>query len=131
MFRFDQPGAQRPESETGKWQSARTTKAVSRRSEYNTPKDDPCEPHRAPLFPLPLLPPLLPLPRDCRYRDCRHQDEPNCAVRAALADGRLDAERFGSYHKLAGEARGRDESARKRLGRLGARAARQFYKLDR
>jgi ribosome biogenesis GTPase len=39
----------------------------------------------------------------CRYRDCRHADEPGCAVRQAVADGRLDAERLASYHKLAKE----------------------------
>jgi ribosome biogenesis GTPase len=40
---------------------------------------------------------------DCRYRDCRHADEPGCAVRQAVADGRLDPERLASFHKLAKE----------------------------
>jgi ribosome biogenesis GTPase len=40
---------------------------------------------------------------NCRYRDCRHADEPGCAVRQAVADGRLDAERLASFHKLAKE----------------------------
>ena len=39
----------------------------------------------------------------CRYRDCRHADEPGCAVRQAVADGRLDPERLASFHKLAKE----------------------------
>jgi ribosome biogenesis GTPase len=39
----------------------------------------------------------------CRFRDCRHAGEPGCAVVAAVADGRLDAERVASYVKLQGE----------------------------
>lgn len=39
----------------------------------------------------------------CRFRDCRHQAEPGCAVRAALESGDLEARRFDSYCKLAGE----------------------------
>jgi ribosome biogenesis GTPase len=40
---------------------------------------------------------------ECRFSDCGHDTEPGCAVRAALADGRLDAERFESYRKLQRE----------------------------
>lgn len=36
----------------------------------------------------------------CRFRDCRHEAEPGCAVRATLAGERLRA-----YHKLLREAR--------------------------
>ncbi len=36
----------------------------------------------------------------CRFRDCRHRDEPACAVRAALEEGRLDRARFASWGKL-------------------------------
>ena len=39
----------------------------------------------------------------CRFRDCRHQQEPGCAVQQAVADGQLDAERVESYHKLQRE----------------------------
>jgi ribosome biogenesis GTPase len=42
---------------------------------------------------------------ECRYRDCSHSGEKGCAVGAALADGRISAERWESYRKLAGEAR--------------------------
>jgi ribosome biogenesis GTPase / thiamine phosphate phosphatase len=40
---------------------------------------------------------------ECRFRDCRHENEPGCAVRAALADGRLPPERFASFLKLRKE----------------------------
>ncbi len=40
----------------------------------------------------------------CRFRDCRHEAEPGCAVRAALANGSLDEDRFESHRKLEREA---------------------------
>ena len=40
----------------------------------------------------------------CRFRDCGHEREPGCAVRAALADGTLDPRRFESHRKLEREA---------------------------
>ncbi len=39
----------------------------------------------------------------CRFRDCGHQAEPGCAVRAALDCGELDAGRWRSYGKLQRE----------------------------
>ena len=39
----------------------------------------------------------------CRFANCRHENEPGCAVQAALVDGTLDAERFQSYLKLQRE----------------------------
>ena len=41
----------------------------------------------------------------CRFNDCQHRSEPGCAVRAALGDGSLSAERFDAYTKLQREAR--------------------------
>ena len=41
----------------------------------------------------------------CRYRDCVHEAEPGCAVRAAVAAGALAAERLASFHKLLRELR--------------------------
>ena len=39
----------------------------------------------------------------CRFSDCRHQGEPGCAVRTAIAEGRLTRERFASHQKLERE----------------------------
>jgi ribosome biogenesis GTPase len=39
----------------------------------------------------------------CRFSDCAHETEPGCAVREALADGRLARERWESYVKLQRE----------------------------
>lgn len=43
------------------------------------------------------------LAADCRFRDCRHRQEPGCAVQRALADGELAGGRLESYHKLQNE----------------------------
>ncbi len=43
--------------------------------------------------------------RRCRFKDCGHQSEPGCAVRAAIENGELDPRRFGSYLKLQKEAK--------------------------
>ena len=41
----------------------------------------------------------------CRFGYCRHEDEPGCAVRAAVESGTLPAGRLESLHKLQREAR--------------------------
>lgn len=40
----------------------------------------------------------------CRFNDCAHLTEPDCAVLAAIAAGDLAADRLESYRKLLGEA---------------------------
>lgn len=40
----------------------------------------------------------------CRFSDCEHRTEPDCAIRAALDDGSLDPDRWSSYRKLQREA---------------------------
>jgi ribosome biogenesis GTPase len=42
---------------------------------------------------------------ECRFSNCRHEGEPDCAVREALADGALDAERYQNYRKMGAEMR--------------------------
>ena len=37
----------------------------------------------------------------CRFDDCRHLAEPDCAVREAVAEGRIAASRYASYRELA------------------------------
>ncbi len=37
---------------------------------------------------------------DCRFNDCRHLQEPGCAVRAAVASQRIAARRYESYRRL-------------------------------
>lgn len=45
------------------------------------------------------------LARRCRFADCAHVSEPDCAVKAAIADGSLDPDRLASYRKLQRELR--------------------------
>jgi ribosome biogenesis GTPase len=40
----------------------------------------------------------------CRYADCSHQVEPECAVRAAVEAGAIDEGRYSSYLKILEEA---------------------------
>jgi ribosome biogenesis GTPase len=55
------------------------------------------------------------LAADCRFRDCRHRQEPGCAVRAAVVAGALPESRYEGFQKLAAE---REHQARQ----LDARA---------
>jgi ribosome biogenesis GTPase len=43
------------------------------------------------------------LAASCRFKDCRHDAEPGCAVKAGLASGAVTATRLESWRKLAGE----------------------------
>ncbi len=43
------------------------------------------------------------LSKSCRFRDCRHREEPGCAVRAAVESGQLPQDRLESFFKLEGE----------------------------
>ena len=47
----------------------------------------------------------------CRFSDCRHDTEPGCAVKAALASGELSEERWLAYRRLKAET-AREEVAR-------------------
>jgi ribosome biogenesis GTPase len=59
----------------------------------------------------------------CRFRDCKHDQEPGCAVQAAILDGRLDEIRLRSLERLIeeeaaleDEQRAREKIADKRAG---------------
>lgn len=46
------------------------------------------------------------LAQECRFSNCAHGREPDCAVQAAIAEGRVTVERFDRWRKLAAEERG-------------------------
>lgn len=46
---------------------------------------------------------------DCRFLDCLHLREPQCAVQAAVESGAIDARRFESYRRLINLTRQLDE----------------------
>jgi ribosome biogenesis GTPase len=71
----------------------------------------------------------------CRFRDCRHDREPGCAVKAAVDSGTLDAGRYESYLKLQREQsafeKNRDQRAAieaKRQAKLGSKAIKALQK---
>ena len=38
--------------------------------------------------------------KNCRFQDCRHLAEPDCAIKAAVSDGQITARRYASYERL-------------------------------
>ncbi|HQY83103.1 MAG: ribosome small subunit-dependent GTPase A [Thermomonas sp.] len=59
------------------------------------------------------------LAASCKFNDCRHQQEPGCAVREAIASGAADARRVASFFKLSSEVAG---AANKLATRLAQKA---------
>lgn len=60
----------------------------------------------------------------CRFRDCKHDQEPGCAVSAAIEAGRLDPRRLESMTRLVAEEAVLEEEQRaqeKALDRRGVR----------
>lgn len=47
-----------------------------------------------------LMPDLRPFVNGCKYTDCLHLNEDQCAVKDAVADGKIDARRYDSYCHL-------------------------------
>jgi ribosome biogenesis GTPase len=78
------------------------------------------------------------LAADCHFSDCRHRNEPRCAVKQAVAEGRLSQARLESYLTLRSElaylARQQDERAQiehKRRSRIMGKALKQHLKSKR
>jgi len=36
----------------------------------------------------------------CKFRDCKHDTDPGCAIREAVENGLIDASRFENYHRI-------------------------------
>jgi ribosome biogenesis GTPase len=36
----------------------------------------------------------------CKFRDCRHDTDPGCAIRASVESGAIAEERFANYHRI-------------------------------
>jgi ribosome biogenesis GTPase len=58
------------------------------------------------------MPEFAPLLGHCRFNDCRHLGEPDCAILAAVANGTIDARRHAFYADLAAELQRLDSFAR-------------------
>lgn len=76
------------------------------------------------------------LAEDCRFRDCTHEGEPDCAVEAAVSQGGLDRERLESYRRLQRElahvsrkAAERSSGNSKTRWKALSKASRQYFQL--
>lgn len=49
------------------------------------------------------FPDIAELSPECQFPDCRHADEPGCAVLRAMADGLIDPARLENYRKMSKE----------------------------
>lgn len=72
---------------------------------------------------------------DCRFRDCKHDTEPGCSVKAGVEAGTIDASRYESFLKLQHERDAftarqdeRGQIEQKRQGKLGSKALKAMYK---
>lgn len=36
----------------------------------------------------------------CKFRDCKHKDDPGCLLQEAVAEGKINKQRFESYHRI-------------------------------
>lgn len=43
---------------------------------------------------------IIELSNMCKFRDCRHDSEPNCAVKEAIENNSLDKDRLKQYNKM-------------------------------
>lgn len=66
---------------------------------------------------------IVELEGQCRFADCRHENEPDCAVSAALKQGEVDPRRAENYRKLLEEADEGLQAASGKQRRNAARAA--------
>ena len=55
---------------------------------------------------------FAPLLGQCRFRDCRHEHEPGCALHAAVATGDIAERRFEHYRLLRDEIAGAQRQAK-------------------
>lgn len=61
----------------------------------------------------------------CRFRDCKHLDEPECAVRAAVDAGTLAADRVDSMRRLVAEELSVEEEQTERERQMDRRGVRR------
>jgi ribosome biogenesis GTPase len=78
---------------------------------------------------------LAALAGECRFRDCVHDTEPGCAVRAAVEAGSLAPDRLARWQQYRREARAAelraDPAARHRLERRFGRITREAQRMKR
>jgi ribosome biogenesis GTPase len=68
---------------------------------------------------------IFDLAEQCRFRDCKHEDEPGCAVVAAIDAGRLDPRRLDALKRLVAEEAALEDEQRAREKASDRRGARR------
>jgi ribosome biogenesis GTPase len=69
-----------------------------------------------------VFPEIFEAAQECRFSDCSHRDEPNCAVIGGLRDGTIDSDRMEGLNRLQAELDDLDdEIERRRRGRRDQR----------
>ena len=68
---------------------------------------------------------------ECRFSDCSHMSEPDCAVQAAVADGTLPQRRFESWLKLHREMAWMERRTDARLRAEQTKLWKQFTRANR
>jgi ribosome biogenesis GTPase len=77
------------------------------------------------------FPEISELVDSCRFRDCKHEGEPGCAVQAAIAAGHVDADRLKRFQKLkredqhATESLAQSRARNRKLGKMYRNAAKK------
>ncbi len=77
------------------------------------------------------FPEILELAEGCRFSNCRHEEEPGCAVRAAVAAGTLSAARLESFQRLVQELAFEEDKAEIGLVRLEKKRWKAIGKIQR
>ena len=70
------------------------------------------------------------LAAQCKFHDCKHGTDAGCAIRAALAGGKLDAARYEGFLKLDVEIEKLRQNRKKRQMTLERRARREHHARD-
>ena len=72
---------------------------------------------------------IIALERQCRFGNCRHESEPGCAVKAAIARGELTKERLRLYQKL-GKENADNRAKKKEISKLAKAYKKNKIKTD-
>ncbi|MBE7087387.1 MAG: ribosome small subunit-dependent GTPase A, partial [Clostridiales bacterium] len=54
-------------------------------------------------------PEYVPLAKDCKFLDCKHLNEPDCAVKKAIEEGKLSKDRYQRYLEIYEELRQKEK----------------------
>lgn len=69
---------------------------------------------------------IVELESRCRFRNCRHETEPGCAIKAAIKSGELSKERWMLYRNL-GTENTNNQAKKKKISKL----AKEYKKMNR